>query len=129
MYFTAWGGDCKSKLRQSPIDIKSAEVVYDKDLGTFTLENYDKKLDLNFTVKNSGYSLVVVLHGSKYIVSGGGLEGTYQTVQLHLHWGSDDEKGSEHTVDKKQYAAEVRACKKTFHFIIYSFLFLCFLTF
>ena len=38
----------------------------------------------------------------------GPLTGTYRLVQFHFHWGSSDDQGSEHTVDKKKYAAEVR---------------------
>lgn len=32
---------------------------------------------------------------------------TYQFLQFHLHWGSDNSKGSEHTIDGKKYPAEV----------------------
>lgn len=40
----------------------------------------------------------------------GGPLGTqkFRLEQFHLHWGSDDTKGSEHTIDGKMYAAEVR---------------------
>ena len=47
------------------------------------------------------YFLILVLEG-------GPLNGTYRLIQFHFHWGSSDEQGSEHTVDKKKYAAEVR---------------------
>lgn len=42
------------------------------------------------------------------VLKGGPLDGTYRLVQFHFHWGSLDGQGSEHTVDKKKYAAEVR---------------------
>ncbi len=32
---------------------------------------------------------------------------TYSFVQLHFHWGADDSKGSEHTVDDIQYPLEM----------------------
>ncbi len=32
-------------------------------------------------------------------VVGGGLPGVYQFDQLHFHWGSEDQRGSEHTID------------------------------
>ncbi len=32
---------------------------------------------------------------------------TYSFVQLHFHWGADDSKGSEHTVDGVQYPLEM----------------------
>ena len=42
-----------------------------------------------------------------YNVSGGSLPGVYTTVQFHLHWGSNNNKGSEHTMDRLMYPAEV----------------------
>lgn len=40
-------------------------------------------------------------------LSGGGLPQAYLAAQLHLHWGSHVEPGSEHTVDGHRYAGEV----------------------
>ena len=106
-----WTGDCKTGKRQSPIDIKSAEAVYDKDLGEFELTNYNKKLPLNFTVENNGHAMVVSLGGGDYFVSGGGLGGSYKTVQFHLHWGPDEKAGSEHEMNGRAYPAEVRGAR------------------
>lgn len=51
-----------------------------------------------------------VLHTvfSILVLKDGPLEGTYRLIQFHFHWGSADGQGSEHTVNKKKYAAEVR---------------------
>ena len=38
---------------------------------------------------------------------GGPLKDTYRLEQFHCHWGSNGDKGSEHTVDGRSYAAEV----------------------
>ena len=35
------------------------------------------------------------------------MDGEYELWQFHAHWGSEDGQGSEHTVDGKNYAAEV----------------------
>lgn len=41
-------------------------------------------------------------------VSGGGLNGTYSTIQFHFHWGNVEHlEGSEHEVDGKRYPMEV----------------------
>jgi carbonic anhydrase len=40
-------------------------------------------------------------------VTGGGLEGRYNFVQLHFHWGSDSSQGSEHLINFRPYAAEL----------------------
>ena len=44
-------------------------------------------------------------------MSGGGLTGVYTTVQFHFHWGSNNGKGSEHTMNGKKYAGEVSKTK------------------
>ena len=41
-----------------------------------------------------------------YIV-GGDLGSEFKVAQLHFHWGSSDETGSEHRVNEKQFALEV----------------------
>lgn len=101
-----WKGICKSGKKQSPIDIKGA--TYDSNLGEFTLINYNKiSVTDDFKAENDGHGFKVSFPEKKYNVSGGDLSGTYTTVQFHIHWGADNSKGSEHTVNGKQYAAEV----------------------
>ena len=41
------------------------------------------------------------------MLRGGPLSGEYQMLQLHFHWGGDDTRGSEHTIDGKEYPLEV----------------------
>ena len=84
------------------------------------------KINDNFTAKNTGGALKVSFPEKFYNVSKGGLTGTYTTVQLHLHWGEDNSKGSEHAVDGKKYAAEVRE-QELQVFLTFSFLFFFFL--
>jgi len=40
-------------------------------------------------------------------ISGGGLPGTYVLEQVHLHWGENDDTGSEHRVDAAAHTVEV----------------------
>lgn len=103
-----WSGVCQTGKQQSPIDIKSTDATYDKNLGPFTLTNYDNEPSgTTFTVKNNGHALVVEFPEKVYNVSGGGLNDVYTTVQFHLHWASENTKGSEHLLDGGQFAAEV----------------------
>lgn len=44
------------------------------------------------------------------MLRGGPLTGSYRLRQIHFHWGASDDIGSEHAVDGKKYAAEVRHC-------------------
>lgn len=83
-----------------------AKVEYAK-MEPFKLTNYNMKPTDDYTLINNGHSLQVGFAGNFFNVSGGGLVGTYTTVQWHLHWGENNNKGSEHTMDKKAYPAEV----------------------
>ncbi|XP_068680108.1 carbonic anhydrase 1-like [Montipora foliosa] len=102
-----WDGVCQSGKKQSPIDIDTSTVTYDSALGDFTLSNYDTKPSENFTIANTNHSLKVSFSPYIFNVSGGGLPGTFTTVQFHLHWGSDNNKGAEHGVNGMLYPAEI----------------------
>ena len=41
------------------------------------------------------------------LVGGGDLPEDYHLAQFHFHWGSQDERGSEHYLDGMQYPMEV----------------------
>ena len=50
------------------------------------------------------YSLPVGLPADRVpFITGGGLNDTYNFVQMHLHWGSDSTKGSEHQIRSIRY--------------------------
>ena len=83
--------------------------MYDASLGDFTLVNYaNTPAGVNCTAKNSGNSLKVSMDSHIYNVSRGGLPGIYTTVQFHLHGGSNNNQGSEHTLTGNKFPAEVR---------------------
>ncbi|XP_004643150.1 carbonic anhydrase 2 [Octodon degus] len=92
--------------RQSPVDISSSVVKYDSALKPLRL-CYDQPTSLR--IINNGHSFNVEFDDSqdKAVLKDGPLDGTYRLVQFHFHWGSSDEQGSEHTVDKVKYAAEL----------------------
>ena len=45
--------------------------------------------------------------GGDWTVTGGSLTDTYRLLQFHFHWGSEDDTGSEHTINEEQYPLEV----------------------
>uniref|UniRef100_A0A8C2YNL3 Carbonic anhydrase n=1 Tax=Chinchilla lanigera TaxID=34839 RepID=A0A8C2YNL3_CHILA len=92
--------------RQSPVDISTSAVQYDSALKPLSL-SYDHPTSLR--IVNNGHSFNVEFDDSqnKAVLQGGPLDGTYRLVQFHFHWGSSDTQGSEHTVDKVKYAAEL----------------------
>ncbi|TSL04285.1 Carbonic anhydrase 4 [Bagarius yarrelli] len=97
--FPACGGQ-----KQSPINIVTHKTRLEPCLTPIVFEGYTQTL--NVTVQNTGNTAVFELPPSLRI-RGGDLPDTYNAVQLHLHWGMDDEPGSEHTLDGEQYAMEL----------------------
>lgn len=91
--------------RQSPIDIVTSAAQYDADLGNEPLKT-DYNLEENLCLKNNGHSIMCQIKKQSEL-SGGPLTGKYRLEQFHLHWGSKDNKGSEHTIDGKSYSAEL----------------------
>jgi len=61
--------------------------------------------------KNNGHTAQLdaakPLSATQGILRGGQLGGDYQILQLHFHWGANDNQGSEHTVDGKKYPLEL----------------------
>lgn len=96
----------KEGKRQSPIDIATATAESDSDLTKKPLR-WSYVSDNVKDIENTGASWKVNTDGAGSCLSGGALEGEYELWQLHAHWGSDDDKGSEHTVDGKAYAGEL----------------------
>ncbi|XP_072812842.1 carbonic anhydrase 5B, mitochondrial isoform X2 [Vicugna pacos] len=92
--------------RQSPINIRWRDSVYDPDLKPLTI-SYDPTTCLH--IWNNGYSFLVEFEDStdKSVIEGGPLEHNYRLKQFHFHWGAIDAWGSEHTVDSKCYPAEL----------------------
>ncbi|XP_061677521.1 carbonic anhydrase 12 isoform X2 [Syngnathoides biaculeatus] len=90
---------------QSPVDFKTGRLIFDASLRPIVLENYDLTGQGTLKMKNNGHSVLIVLPSKMSIT---GLAKRYTATQLHIHWGSKTNPlGSEHTVDGKQYAAEL----------------------
>ncbi|XP_077023244.1 carbonic anhydrase 2 [Tamandua tetradactyla] len=92
--------------RQSPVNIDTNAAKHDPALQPLSL-SYEEATSRK--ILNNGHSFNVEFDDSqdKAVLKGGPLTGTYRLIQFHFHWGSSDEQGSEHTVDKKKYAAEL----------------------
>lgn len=91
-------------------------------MPAFKLQNYGTVQSVNFIGENNGHSLKITVPSFTYFVYGGGLEGNFTTAQFHLHWGSSDSKGSEHTIDGKQYAAEVSGIILCFFYVMETYI-------
>ncbi|CAH1780553.1 unnamed protein product [Owenia fusiformis] len=100
------------RSQQSPVDIDPTKSIFEAKLSSpFVFGNYDKPYSSKpVKIKNNGHSIEVDILQSAdvpVIVRGGGLPGTYRGVQLHFHWGSTNNQGSEHTVNGRKYPIEL----------------------
>jgi len=98
-------------LKQSPIDLKDAKVF---DTGEIKLECFDRLIPGNIT--NNGHTLEFELGASSTVqpfIFGGRLhEDRFDFVQMHWHWGSTSDKGSEHTVEGRRFPMEIHLVHK-----------------
>jgi len=91
--------------RQSPIDVQTNKVEVCEELGELKYM-YDAKNCM--CVENTGASWKVDVNSDGSHLSGGPLgSDNYQLVQFHAHWGGENGRGSEHTVDGKMFSAEL----------------------
>ncbi|XP_076449360.1 carbonic anhydrase-related protein-like isoform X1 [Babylonia areolata] len=110
--------------RQSPVDLVSCDARYEELLANTPLQfNYATSRETD--ILNNGYTLVVfprakqvdcqALHRSDHCshvptVSGGplpqGME--YELAEIRFHWGRENSRGSEHTVNGKAFPMEVQ---------------------
>jgi len=92
--------------RQSPIDLKPTQKWTALPLQTFYYSSTPSEAHLT----NNGHTAKLSNHhqnGDIPAMVGGGLPTKYAFAQVHFHWGSEDEKGSEHLVGGKAYPMEM----------------------
>ncbi|XP_062410042.1 carbonic anhydrase 15 [Sardina pilchardus] len=115
----AWGDffpSCHPLLEShhSPIALDYA-VTRDEALAPLQLDGFDSVQKGQWRLRNDGHTVVLEV-GSGMSVSGGGLPGTYSTLQLHFHWGSLATNGSEHTIHSHRFPMEMHIINmKTSH--------------
>jgi carbonic anhydrase len=83
---------------QSPINILTACTIY-RTLPSFVFtSSYNEKH--NFILKNNGHTIIGIINNehnqTPLQLTGGGLNGTFDFVNFHLHWGENYKSGSEH---------------------------------
>lgn len=92
---------------QSPINLNSREARYDPSLLDVRLSpNYVVCRDCEVT--NDGHTIQVILK-SKSVLSGGPLpQGQeFELYEVRFHWGRENQRGSEHTVNFKAFPMEL----------------------
>ncbi|XP_039520336.1 carbonic anhydrase 15 isoform X2 [Pimephales promelas] len=106
----AWGDSYPSchpllESHQSPINL-DRQLMKNDSLDSLHLEGFNLTHKGQWWLTNQGHSIVLEV-GNGMQVSGGGLPGTYRTIQLHFHWGSVSSNGSEHTLDHLRFPMEM----------------------
>ncbi|XP_058033408.1 carbonic anhydrase 3-like isoform X3 [Ahaetulla prasina] len=91
---------------QSPIAILSKDVYKDPALLPWRT-GYDPGAAKN--IRNTGKTVRITFDDTfdRSVLRGGPLPEIYRLRQLHIHWGSTSDKGSEHVVDAKRHAGEI----------------------
>ncbi|KAI2667514.1 Carbonic anhydrase-related protein [Labeo rohita] len=92
---------------QSPINLNSREACYDPRLLEVGLNpNYVVCRDCE--VINDGHTVRIMLR-SKSVVTGGPLpsDHEYELSEVRFHWGKENQRGSEHTVNFKAFPMEL----------------------
>ena len=98
------GSQCGG-LRQSPINIQTADVQECNALMALSFHGYNQQLDGEF--ENTGTTVRFVPNaGATVAVSNH--KGIYDLRWIDFHWGSDATEGSEHRVDGMKYVAEIQ---------------------
>ncbi|KAK7474462.1 hypothetical protein BaRGS_00034284, partial [Batillaria attramentaria] len=99
--------DCGGRM-QSPINIMENQVLYDPSMEVFDIRQYGTCTDCKMTLMNvGGHTAEVKYSGTPIGISGGSLPDDYVLDQFHFHWGSNNDKGSEHTIDFKAAPLEL----------------------
>lgn len=93
-------------MSQSPINLESA-TRYNTNLQDFTLTNYDMPMSGVLSI-GTGITFSYSSADNAPTVTGGRLgSDVFEFAQFHWHWGSASTQGSEHTLDNKEYPAEL----------------------
>ncbi|XP_061463321.1 carbonic anhydrase 9 [Rhineura floridana] len=100
---------------QSPININTTATLFSPQLKPVLLSDHNLPPGEMLCLQNNGHTVVLDLP-KNMTLTGGGFPQPYQAAQLHLHWGSTQEPGSEHTIDGHHYAGEIHVVYYNSHF-------------
>ncbi|CAI4223924.1 unnamed protein product [Auanema sp. JU1783] len=99
---------CTAGQLQSPINIEPDKLLFDPHLDNIKLD--DVQIEASF--ENIGQLPIVTLNETKQtinITGGPAFPYNYRLNQIIVHYGKDsNEKGSEHTVNRERFPAEVQ---------------------
>ena len=106
---TVWTGVCNSGNtgRQSPINIVTANARENSQLSDLQLGT-GWTTSTTGTFRNGGHNVQFdPISITNPDVTTTNYLGEYRVLQMHMHWGADDQEGSEHTVNNGRYPLEL----------------------
>ncbi|VVC45843.1 Hypothetical protein CINCED_3A004362, partial [Cinara cedri] len=98
---------CNKGRRQSPVNLDPEKLLYDPNLTELQVDSHR----VNGMVCNTGHSVMFHLeNGTKnhINITGGPLSYKYQVYEIHMHYGQQDEMGSEHSINGYSFPAELQ---------------------
>jgi len=111
MYWPETHPFCGGK-RQSPIDFDTSQVFdVPSTVKPVDFSAYKKDGIVAGKLSNTGSSLKFTPDSMEAAdlpgIRGGELKGSYELLQFHFHWGSSNDRGSEHTINGHSYPMEL----------------------
>ena len=101
-----------SGLRQSPVDIVTANVVTKPGTLKFSVPTADpataQLLIVKGKLKNNGRAIGFTVDTAASPIKLSFLKGSFTLRQFHFHFGCEDEMGSEHSLDGQRFPGEVK---------------------
>ncbi|XP_046339950.1 carbonic anhydrase-related protein 10-like isoform X1 [Haliotis rufescens] len=97
---------CNKGRNQSPINIDPKTLLFDPSLGPIVIEG-DR---IHGHLQNNGHdiTLKVANNSPRVNVTEGPLSYKYVVQQIRIHFHTEDDLGSEHTIDGKSFPAEIQ---------------------
>ncbi|XP_063401941.1 carbonic anhydrase 1-like [Mytilus trossulus] len=96
---------CASTM-QSPVDIKTNDVVTNNIIEPFDLSELTETSGIKMEMTNTGLAVNVDFPDYQPTIQGGGLPGPHKLSGFHFHWGRNSGRGSEHTINGYKFAME-----------------------
>ena len=106
----AWGGVCTTGRHQSPIDIRTADVLGGGPTEHLIFNHWDYELDGELT--NNGHTVEFTPFSGMPAVTTTTHLGRYKLERFHVHWGEVNWEGSEHRIDGRSAALEIHFVHK-----------------
>nr|VZI34561.1 unnamed protein product [Spirometra erinaceieuropaei] len=101
---------------QSPIALDSDTATYlgAESEAAVNISVHGSMDSMTFSATNNGHSLAIAIPEEVWkITLNNKAKNYYKVSQFHFHWGSENERGSEHTLDGRTFPLEM-------HIVIYS---------